>query len=102
MSRFCTALDQGQRCVCRALPGKDLCYGHHLALLGPPTPIRRCAYFSLRGEPCRASAMRGQDHCFVHSPRNQRRKLPATPLQPRTRRQRAYIKALIFSRMPHT
>ena len=72
MPRFCTAVDDGQRCTYRALPGQRFCCGHH------PNPVepRLCEYLNIRGARCSSLAMRGQDHCFAHSPRNRRRQSP--------------------------
>jgi hypothetical protein len=98
MPRFCTALHQGRPCTRRALPGQLFCYGHH------PNPVesRRCEYFNRKGQPCRSTTLRGQSHCFTHSPRNRRAKHPATPLIPRTRRQKAQAKWLTFINMPQS
>ena len=98
MPRFCTAIDRGQRCTRRARPGQPFCAGHHPHTFDP----RPCLFFNERGEPCRAIALRGQDHCSAHSPRNRRAKRPATPLVPRTRRQKAQAKWLLFRGMPQS
>ena len=98
MARICTALDAGQPCTRRALPGQPFCYGHHPASFAP----RRCLYFNRHGSQCLGIALLGHDHCFTHSPRNPRARSPRIPLQPRTRRQRAMVKWLLFNRMPHT
>jgi hypothetical protein len=100
MPRFCTALlPDGNPCNFRALPGKALCCGH--AHPGE-SPFRPCHYFNRRGQPCRGWAMRGQDHCFVHSRRNRRAKAPAVPLVPRTRRQRDRAMWLVFRGLPQS
>jgi hypothetical protein len=98
MPRFCTALNEGQPCTFRALPGQLFCYGHH------PNPIepRQCAYFNRKGQRCRSITLRGQDCCFTHSPRNRRATSPAIPLVPRTRRQKAQARWLIFSNLPQS
>jgi hypothetical protein len=98
MPRFCTALHQGQPCTRRALPGQPFCYGHHPS----PGETRQCEYFSRKGQQCRSTTLRGQNHCFTHSPRNRRAKQPAIPIQPRTRRQKAQVKWLIFINMPQS
>jgi hypothetical protein len=36
-------------------------------------PERLCYAFTTGGQPCRATALRGQLQCFAHSPRGQRR-----------------------------
>jgi hypothetical protein len=36
-------------------------------------PERYCYAFTTDGQPCRATALRGQLQCFAHSPRGQRR-----------------------------
>ena len=96
MPRFCTALDHGQPCTTRALPGQAFCYGHH--------PRRRawtqCAFFNRKGDRCGCFTMRGQDHCFTHSPRNGRVRHKPIPIVPRTRRQKIEAKWLIFSNLP--
>lgn len=98
MPRFCTArLDDGQPCGYRALPGKPFCSGHspdnsHL--------YHRCQYFNRRGFPCRATPLRGQDHCFTHSSRNRRAKDSPVPLEPRTRRQKERARWFILSNLP--
>ena len=96
MSRICTALDEDQPCTCRAMPGQQFCSGHHPR----PFDYRRCAYFNRFGRQCAAIAIRGQDHCFTHSPRNHRAYRPAMPLIPRTQRQKAYARRHGFSDMP--
>ena len=96
MPRFCTALDEGQPCTYRALSGQRFCCGHQPQGLAN----HQCEYFNRRGERCRALTMRGQDHCFSHSPRNRRAKSPAVPINPRTRCQKARRNRLIFSNMP--
>jgi hypothetical protein len=100
MPRFCTSrLPDGSRCTTRALPGKSLCCGH--AHPGEWV-FRPCGYFNRLGEPCRGWAIRGQDHCFVHSRRNRRAKALAVPLVPRTRRQRARAMWLLFKGLPQS
>ncbi len=98
MPRFCTALHQGRPCTFRALPGQLFCYGHH------PDPVesRRCEFFNRNGQRCRSTTLRGQNCCFTHSPRNRRAKQPAIPLTPRTRRQKAQAKWLIFINLPQS
>jgi hypothetical protein len=96
MPRFCTALHQGQPCSRRALPGQLFCYGHH----PNPGETRRCEFYNRKGQRCRSITLRGQNCCFTHSPRNRRAKSPPTP--PRTRRQKAQAKCLIFMNLPHT
>jgi len=98
MPRFCTALDQNRPCPCRALPGQLFCYAHH------PHPVipRQCEYLNRKGHRCRSLALRGQDHCFTHSPRNRRAAHPPIPIVPRTRRQKAQARWLIFSNLPQS
>lgn len=98
MPRFCTAINQGQSCSFRARPGQKFCAGH---LLGPDS-YGRCAWFNRRGEPCRSIAIRAHDYCFTHSPRNHRLQEPPVPLVPRTRRQRALAKPIVFSNLPQS
>jgi hypothetical protein len=98
MPRFCTAIDQGQRCPGRTRPGQPFCGGHHPRTFDP----RPCLFFTQQGYPCRATAIRGQEHCAAHSPRNRRAKRPAVPLIPRTRRQRAQVKWILFRGMPQS
>lgn len=98
MPRFCTALlEDGQRCVCRALPGKKFCFGH-----SPDTSNfhSQCQYFSQKGQPCRGVPLRGHDHCFAHSPRNRRAQHSPLPLQPRTRRDKERLKWLVSTPLP--
>ncbi len=79
MPRFCIALFRGQPCPAGLSPVSTFAVGH----LTPSAPVPRpCGYINPKGEPCRAFALRGQDHCFVHSPRNHRAKQPLTPLSP--------------------
>ncbi len=98
MPRFCTALDAGQPCSCRALPGQAFCCGHH------PQPVvyRQCEYLNRSSQRCRSLSLRGQDHCFTHSPRNRRALRPAIPIVPRTRRQKAQAKWLLFNGLPQS
>jgi hypothetical protein len=98
MPRFCTALHQGQPCTFRALPGQAFCYGHH------PDPVesRQCEFFNRKGQRCRSTTLRGQSCCFTHSLRNRRATHPPIPLVPRTRRQRAQAKWLIFINLPQS
>jgi hypothetical protein len=98
MSRFCTALCEGQPCGRRALPGQPFCCGHQPH---PYTP-HQCEYFNQRGQRCRAFTLCGQDHCFAHSPRNRRARRPAVPIVPRTRRPRDQARWFIFSNMPES
>ncbi|HEX4309073.1 MAG TPA: hypothetical protein VHZ25_03540 [Acidobacteriaceae bacterium] len=97
MPRFCTGVYDGHPCTYRAMPGRLFCCGHDPHAFD----YQRCAYFNRLGEPCRSLAMRGQDHCFTHSPRNHRARRPAMPLIPRTQRQKAYAKRRIFTYLPH-
>jgi hypothetical protein len=83
MPRYCTAIDPGpngqpERCTCRAQPGQRFCCGHN----PNPTAYGECQYFNRRGERCRAITLRGQDHCFTHSPRNRARTTPPSPSNP--------------------
>jgi hypothetical protein len=98
MPRFCTAQHQGQPCTRRALPGQPFCYGHH------PNPVdfRQCEFFNCKGRRCRSTTLRGQRCCFTHSPRNRRAIHPPTPLVPRTPRQKAQAKWLIFINLPQS
>ena len=98
MPRFCTALHQGLPCTRRALPDQLFCYGHH------PNPVesRRCEFFNRKGQRCRSTTLRGQSHCFTHSPRNRRATQPPVPIVPRTRRQKAQVKWRIFINMPQS
>jgi hypothetical protein len=96
MPRFCTALEEGQPCATRALPGQRFCYGHH----PKPPAVHQCEYFNQNGQRCRCSTLRGQSHCFSHSPRNRRANRPATPIIPRTRSQKARARWLIFKNLP--
>jgi len=96
MPRFCTAPYEGGRCSTRALPSQAFCAGHHPTWALPPD----CRYFNRRGQQCRALALRGQDHCFTHSPRNRRVRRPAIPLVPRTRRQKAQARWFVLSILP--
>lgn len=93
MPRVCTArLDDGRRCDYRALPYGNFCSVH---LPEGDIVFRPCRYFNRFGHPCQARAIRGQDHCFSHSPRNRRAKDEAIPLAPRTRRQKDRAKWLL-------
>jgi hypothetical protein len=85
MPRFCTGLVDGYPCGFRARPGLRFCFGHSRT---PETPFPRCQYLNRTGNPCRATPIHGQDHCFTHSRRNRRAHCPPTPLVPRTRRQK--------------
>jgi hypothetical protein len=96
MSRICVAVDEGQSCTLRALPGQQFCSGHHPRAF----EYRRCAYFTRLGRQCASLALRGQDHCFTHSPRNHRARRPAMPIIPRTQRQKAYARRHAFMYMP--
>ena len=97
MPRVCTALlDEGRRCDNRALPYGNVCSAH---LPEGAMHLRPCRYFNRSGHPCRAQAIRGQEHCFTHSPRNRRAKQEPVPLVPRTRRQMQRAKWLIFSNL---
>lgn len=98
MPRFCTALENGWPCPCRALPGRPFCCGHNPL----PSPSRRCVYFTRDGRHCASLAILGQDHCFTHSPRNRRARRPAIPIIPRTRRQRAQAKWFLLNNMPES
>jgi hypothetical protein len=98
MPRFCTALHQGRPCTFRALPGQLFCYGHH----PNPADSRQCEFFNRKGHRCRSTTLRGQNCCFTHSPRNRRATHPPTPLAPRTRRQKAQAKWLIFINLPQS
>ncbi len=98
MPRFCTALHQGQPCTRRALPGQPFCYGHH----PNPGETRQCEFFNRKGQRCRSTTLRGQDCCFTHSPRNRQATQPPTPIHPRTRRQKAQARWLIFSNKPES
>lgn len=96
MSRFCTALHEGQPCGYRARPGRAFCYGHDPRSY----EYQPCQYFNRRGQQCRNLALRGQDHCHAHSPRYCRLELGALPVNPRTRRQKERVKWLLISNMP--
>jgi hypothetical protein len=96
MPRFCTALHEGQPCPARATPGQRFCYVHR----PQPHVSRRCEYFNRKGQPCRSTTLLGQNYCFTHSPRNRRATRPALPIVPRTRRQKAQVRWLIFINMP--
>jgi hypothetical protein len=98
MPRFCTAIVDGQRCPGRTRPGHAFCMSHS----EDADVFRRCQYFNRHGQQCRATPIRGQDHCFTHSRRNHRAKLPAIPIIPRTRRQKALAKWFCFNAMPHS
>ena len=80
MPRFCTAPVNGHPCGCRTRPGHRLCFGHSPDASGP---WPRCRFSNRYGQPCRATPLRGQDHCFTHSRRNGRAKQPPIPLDPR-------------------
>lgn len=98
MPRFCTAIDHGHRCPVRTRPGQRFCAGH------APVPYipNPCAYRTQSGRPCRSVALRGQDFCFTHSRHNHRARRPATPIIPRTRRQKALANYLESIGLPHT
>jgi hypothetical protein len=98
MPRFCTALHQGQPCTRRALPGQPFCYGHHpnpvdfppvrvLQLQGPALPLHYPARPELLLHP---------------QPTEPPRHTPPTPLVPRTPRQKAQAKWLIFINLPQS
>ncbi len=96
MSRFCTALCEGWPCGYRARPGRNFCCGHD----PHQYDYQQCQYFNQRGQQCRNLALRGQDHCFAHSPRYCRMKGGAIPVTPRTKRQKERAKWLLISNMP--
>jgi len=96
MSRFCTALFEGYPCGRRSRPGRNFCYGHD----PDRDEFGSCQYYNQRGQQCRNMPLRGQDHCFVHSPRYCRDKRGAIPVTPRTERQKSRVKWLLISNMP--
>ena len=78
MPRFCIAMIEYTanpalspqppvRCGRRTRPGHSFCTGHSPDLY---QARRLCQYHNRLGAQCRATPIRGQDHCFAHSPRN--------------------------------
>ena len=98
MPRFCTAIEEGRRCPGRARPGQPFCAGHDPHTFDP----RPCLYFNLRRGPCLGIAIRGQDHCFAHSPRNRIAKRSPLPLIPRGRYPSTQTKLPVFNEMPQS
>lgn len=92
MTGLCTALGNQGFCLRPTLPGDTLCPDHRLH----PPLYRQCEYYTLPGWRCLGITLRGQDHCFTHSPRNRRTRRKALPVLPRTRRQRAQVKWRVF------
>ncbi len=107
MPRFCIApvedtaspassLPRPVRCGRRTRPGHFLCTRHSPDF---HQPLRYCQYFNRLGWQCRATPIRGHDHCFAHSPRNRSSRQAPLPLHRRPRRRKARVAAFAFSNL---